>query len=692
MNAVRVGLVGCGRIARLTHLHALRRARAVEIVAAADSFESARHAFAEAAPDVRVFDSVDRMIAVEKVEALVVATPPNTHFEIGLAALRAGLHVYLEKPMAVSLEEAKELYGLSCSSNRVAMIGFNQRAHPLMRRARAMLASGQIGTPTMVRTVFSSVRRDLPPWKQKRESGGGALLDLAAHHLDLLPWLLGAKIDAVSASLCSRHSEHDNALLALRFDDGLEGHIAASMIGCETDRIEIIGENGAILIDRFAGAIDILPAKRKRERKDRILAAASEIMALPSRVLRAALPPTDPSYCIMFERFADAIARNVSVAPDFGDGLDNMRVIAAAEKSANNGGRFEVIDRPRVTNHAIEQPLNEGEQSSKNNPELSVILVGSEGYGSIARVAEHLRRQTVASSIELILIGPCAERMTRDARRLDGFFHSIKAIEVGVIDNVDTAAAPGISAASAPLVAIVEDHAFPAPGWANAIVEAHKAGPWVAVGSMVKNANPSSTLSWANQMMSYGEWTEPVQSGQTQSISRHNVSFKTEAVRAIDDLERQLGRDGNLLGALLKTGGTFFLEPRAAVEHVNPSRWDSTLLLRIEAGRLAAAKRSAREGWSPVRRLVYVACGPLIPLMRARPHMAKVLSTARPASLGKMAAALAIGSILDGIGQTIGFAFGSGHSAVRLADFEMGRDRHLRDDDRQRLSGLEPTT
>jgi predicted dehydrogenase len=691
MTRLRIGLIGCGRIARLTHLHAIRQSPKLDLVAVADPDKNARTVISSRMKGVAAYAAAEELVRHDGIQAVLIATPPASHVPIALRAIEAGLHVYLEKPMACSVAESRKLLTAWRNSGLVGMVGFNQRAHPLMERAHSLIRSGRIGTPALVRSVFSAAQRQLPDWKQKRDSGGGVLLDLASHHLDLLPWLLDASITSISASVSSRVSDDDGAILALRFENGLEGQVAVSMIGSETDRVEIIGDAGALIIDRFGRRLELRTATRARSRRERVSESLKVLVDSPGRVWAAAHASADPSYRLSLGRFAEAVARGRPVSPDFDEGHKNMIILEAAAKSAKNDGRFESVERspegaksdhPAMQNSEAHPDI---EASVASAPELSVVLVASTGFGSVSRVVQYLTRQTITASIELILIGPSREVLSKEAQPWASRFHSIQVLEDRHITNVDVAAALGIRAARAPVVATVEDHAYPDPNWAAAILRAH-GGPYVAVGSTFRNANPSSLLSWANLLLSYGEWSEPVTGGETTSISRHNVSYKKRALTDLEDLEQLFGRGGALFDKLRRNGGKFYLASDAIVEHVNFSRLIPTLWLRVGAARLSAARRASKEKWTVARRAIYVVGGVLIPLLRARLLVGKVLAPLPHISRAKLALALLLGCVLDAAGQVIGFALGAGKTAERLADAERHRERFLTNYDRSMLA------
>jgi predicted dehydrogenase len=181
---LRVGLVGCGHAGENLHLPSLRGHQSVRVVAVADVDGDRARAVAARFGVERHYDSAADLIADPAVDAVCVGVPPKMHVEIGVAALDAGKHLLVEKPIAVDLAAADTLVDRAKRSPKlVTMVGFNLRHHPLVREARRLIESGALGNVEFVRTVFSSrVRYDkgLPGWRLRRETGGGALADIAA--------------------------------------------------------------------------------------------------------------------------------------------------------------------------------------------------------------------------------------------------------------------------------------------------------------------------------------------------------------------------------------------------------------------------------------------------------------------------------------------------------------------------------
>src|SRR5215203_3111260 len=200
MSPLRIGVIGCGQIARGIHLPVLGRIPDARVVALAEPVEASRAAAIAMAPGARSFSDYRELIQGGGLDAVVICAPPHLHAPSAIAAFEAGLHVYLEKPLAPSLAEGQRIVDAWRRARRVGMMGFNFRFHPQAERMRQRLRAGDVGTPLGVRTVFSILPHELPEWKRTRDTGGGVLLDLASHHIDLVHHLLDDPVARVYAS------------------------------------------------------------------------------------------------------------------------------------------------------------------------------------------------------------------------------------------------------------------------------------------------------------------------------------------------------------------------------------------------------------------------------------------------------------------------------------------------------------
>jgi len=340
---MKLGLIGCGSIAQLVHLGLLQRLPGATLVALAEVDPVRRAAAARRAPQARPFEDGPALIASGLVEAVVICLPSHLHAAAAEAALAAGLHVYLEKPLASTLAAGQRVVTAWQQAGRVGMIGYNYRFNALYQALRREVQSGALGDVVAARTVFSTPARGLPAWKQQRATGGGVLLDLGSHHLDLVRFILGQEITAVSAWLRSTHSADDNAVLHLRLANGVEVQSLFSFTAGDADRIEIYGEAGQAGVDRYRSwnVERLLPAGGAARLRQWAQTARA---LLTSPYLRVKLTGSgqEPSYAAALKHFLAAARGEIEAAPNFADGLRALAVVDAAETSARTGATVAV--------------------------------------------------------------------------------------------------------------------------------------------------------------------------------------------------------------------------------------------------------------------------------------------------------------------------------------------------------------
>jgi predicted dehydrogenase len=349
MRRLRVGLMGCGRIAQRAHRPALAAMPGVALAAVAEPEAAAREACRVRAPGAALFGDYRDLLERGRLDAVVICLPPALHAEAAVAAFERGLHVYLEKPLATTLEDGERVVDAWRRAGTVGWIGFNHRFHPLVGALRAALRAGVLGEVTAVRTVFGAARRGLPAWKRERGSGGGALLDLATHHIDLVRFVLGGEIARVAALVRSVETEDDTAALALGLETGPLVTMLTSLTAVEEDRIEVHGARGQLVLDRYRSRrLLFRPARRDFGAGARLRAVGSALASLPGTLLDAANPPRQPSLALALAAFAATARRDApggradapegrAQAPDLEEGLRSLAVVAAAERAARSG-------------------------------------------------------------------------------------------------------------------------------------------------------------------------------------------------------------------------------------------------------------------------------------------------------------------------------------------------------------------
>ena len=319
----------------------------------------------------------------------------------------------------------------------------------------------------------------------------------------------------------------------------------------------------------------------------------------------------------------------------------------------------------------------------RGGAELSVVIV-CDRLETIAKPLEHLREQTLADRIELVVVIP---RDSPDAsQELETRpFHAARMVTIERLVSLSWARASGVRAATAPIVVFVESHSYPEPGWAEALLAAHR-DRWAAVGPGVTNANPENPVSWANLLLDYGLWLEPEEGAEIEDLPGHNSSYKREILLDYDpDLERLLEAESFLHEEMRGSGNRLWLEPGARLQHLNITKLSSWFPERIAAGQRYAGARA--HGWSPARRALYAVASPLIPAVR----MARILPVWRRCARSQRVPALILPAVVAALvasafGEFLGYVVGSGDSMERLSRLELHKEDHLTQRDRKALT------
>lgn len=304
-------------------------------------------------------------------------------------------------------------------------------------------------------------------------------------------------------------------------------------------------------------------------------------------------------------------------------------------------------------------------------PALSVVLPTWDTFDALRRTVSHLTAQTVAGSIELIICAPSADRLGLDRAATTGL-HSVRVLEAGELVATGPIRARAVREASAPIVAFSEDHCFPDPDWAEALLAAH-AEPHAAIGPAVCNANPETATSWADLHLGYGRWLAPGRRGVVDMLPGHNSSYKRDVLLGYGaELDRLMEAETVLFWDLRRRGHTLLFEPGARVAHTNFAHPTVFLDVQWHLGRVFGATRAA--GWSVPRRVAYAIAAPAIPLIRLGHTVRAAIANGTPLrSLLRATPVLVAGLAVDCVAQATGALFGAGRSVARLTAYEFHR-------------------
>jgi predicted dehydrogenase len=248
---LRLGLVGAGAISQ-SYAQALRDSHAVQIAAVADLRPEAARALAEdlACP---AFDSHEKLAAEGRCEALLVCTPPASHAEICIDAMRRGLHVLCEKPLALEVASARSMLAEAQRAGVIFTMASKFRYVDDVIRAKSILASGLLGEIVLFENAFTS-RVDMSRrWNaDPRQGGGGVLIDNGTHSVDLVRYFLGPieAVEAVEGKRIQGLPVEDTVRLFVRTEQGVLGSVDLSWsLNKDLESyIDIYGSNGTVRV------------------------------------------------------------------------------------------------------------------------------------------------------------------------------------------------------------------------------------------------------------------------------------------------------------------------------------------------------------------------------------------------------------------------------------------------------------
>ncbi len=259
MHTIRWGIIGCGDVTEVKSGPGFQKARGSELVAVMRRDAALAEDYARRHGVPRWYSDAGQLIADPEVDAIYVATPPSSHKEYVLAAAAARKPVYVEKPMALSAAECDEMIAACRTAGVPLWVGYYRRGLPKFLAVRDLLAGGAIGEVRFARILLqrTPVPKEADPatrtWRfLPAVSGGGHLLDMGSHMLDLLDFFLGPVRAAkgIAMNQTGMYAAEDSVVAALEFGQGVLGvGVWNSAAHAEEDVIELVGSQGTL---RFA--------------------------------------------------------------------------------------------------------------------------------------------------------------------------------------------------------------------------------------------------------------------------------------------------------------------------------------------------------------------------------------------------------------------------------------------------------
>ncbi|MHB9036422.1 MAG: Gfo/Idh/MocA family oxidoreductase [Armatimonadota bacterium] len=337
MDKVRFCLVGAGR-AGLVHANNIcKRIKSAELVALCDADRETLNQVGAELGVTALYSDYRDAAAADIIDAVIIVTPTFLHKDIACAAAASGKHVFLEKPMAITEAECKDIISSVEKAGVKLQIGFMRRFDEGFMRAKEILDSGEMGRIMVIKSTGRGPGLP-PPWIYDIGKSNGILAEVNSHDFDSIRWLVGSEIRRVYAEAANFKCLdaageyplfYDNAVVNMRFADGTIGTIDGTCpahYGYDA-RVEILCENGLLMV----GSV-----------QDKGVFRADVMGKTHGATVKSWRNLFKDAYLAEMEHFIDCIVNDKEPRVTGADGLNAVRAVVAANQSVISGMPVEV--------------------------------------------------------------------------------------------------------------------------------------------------------------------------------------------------------------------------------------------------------------------------------------------------------------------------------------------------------------
>ena len=262
-NEINWGIIGCGNVTELKSGPAFNKVEHSRLIAVMRRNAALAQDYAKRHGVKKYYSHACQLINDPDINAVYIATPPDTHALYAIEVMRAGKPVYVEKPMARNYQECEEMIRVSRETGMPLFVAYYRRTLPAFLKVKELIDNGIIGKPLTVniRLYKSSGEKDQYPDKQSWHvnpaiSGGGYFYDLASHQLDYMDFVFGpiTEVHGIAHNLAGYYTAEDTVSAAFTFGSGVTGTGSWCFVvpkGSEEDIIEITGTKGKLSFSSF---------------------------------------------------------------------------------------------------------------------------------------------------------------------------------------------------------------------------------------------------------------------------------------------------------------------------------------------------------------------------------------------------------------------------------------------------------
>lgn len=333
----KIVLIGVGYVTQRGHLPALKVLKNFQIIGFHDTNKDVISKFTKSIP---YYESSEKLLST-KPDIALIATPSYLHYKMCKDVLYHNINVLIEKPLSLKIEEAYRIKSFLNKSKAKLFVGLQLRHAHQIKKLKKVIENKCLGEVVAFQSVFTnhiSRRNTITGYEKKRKLGGGALYDLAYHHIDLFAYLFGGKITSVKSTIFSRINEDDTVFLELKFNHILGSSFFSSATFNE-HTIKVFFENGIALIDFFKSP-DIFIIAKKNTVKNKMfseLKYSFSSLKMAENIITSKRVSPFISQLEAIENELNGIKTNQA---SYEDGLNALKVVLAAYKSNLVEGRW----------------------------------------------------------------------------------------------------------------------------------------------------------------------------------------------------------------------------------------------------------------------------------------------------------------------------------------------------------------
>ena len=314
------------------HLRILTSLAGVEVAAAVDRDEQQLEQTLEAYPRVRRYVDLQEALAAERYDFACVSVPAGVLPAVTSTVLAAGLHAFVEKPMAREESDARHMAFVAGDRGLILAVGYVERFNPAVRALKEKLSAGAIG-----RIIQMHARRVSP--FPNRDGMAGVALDLATHDIDVMRYLSGSEVERVYAESGARTAGQGDDLLSatLRFESGCTGILEVNWISpTKVRELSVLGEGGMFVVNYLTQDLNYYEHPTRSTEWDHLSGMRG---GREGDMIRYALNRREPLRA-QWESFVDAIRNGAPASVDGHDGVAALSIARAIQKS---GADHEVV-------------------------------------------------------------------------------------------------------------------------------------------------------------------------------------------------------------------------------------------------------------------------------------------------------------------------------------------------------------